>query len=89
LIIRLEKYQTEITRFTEDFEVPFDNNQAERDIRNQKVHGKVTGGFRTNDGAEDYVRTTSVIGTIVKFGRNVVDNVCSAFQGNLLVFEAV
>ena len=70
LLARLEEYHVEITRFSENFEVPFDNNQAERDIRNVKVKQKVSGGFRTEDGADDFAKTSSVIGTVVKFGQS-------------------
>ena len=80
LLIRLEQYRSEITRFTNDFDVPFDNNQAERDIRNIKVNQKVTGGFRTDAGAEDYAKTSSVIGTVVKFGHSVFGSVKGLFD---------
>jgi len=80
LLIRLDEYRTEITRFTNDFNVPFDNNQAERDIRNIKVKQKVSGGFRTDEGAKDYAQTVSVIGTVVKFGQSVVGAVKSLFD---------
>ena len=82
LLARLEEYRAEITRFTEEFEVPFDNNQAERDIRNVKVKQKVSGCFRTEDGADDYARTSSVIGTVVKFGQSVYGTVKGLFKGN-------
>jgi len=80
LLIRLDQYRSEITRFTDDFNVPFDNNQAERDIRNIKVNQKVIGGYRTDDGAEDYAKTASVIGTVVKFGHSVFNSVKGLFD---------
>ncbi|GHV54299.1 hypothetical protein FACS1894216_14050 [Synergistales bacterium] len=86
LLIRLLKYQTEITRFSEDFNVPFDNNRAERDIRNNKVKQKVTGGFRTESGAEDFAKTSSIAGTVVKFGDSVADTVKAIFCGNFTHF---
>jgi transposase len=86
LLVRLEEYQTEITRFSEDFDVPFDNNQAERDFRNDKVKQKVTGGFRTENGAEDFAKTSSAIGTVVKHGNSVVDAVKAIFDGNFTRF---
>ena len=86
LLVRLEEYQTEITRFSEDFDVPFDNNQAERDIRNNKVKQKVTNGFRTESGAEDFAKTSSVIGTVVKFGNSVLGAVKAIFSGNFTRF---
>jgi transposase len=80
ILIRLEAYQTEITRFTHDFEVPFDNNQAERDVRNVKVKTKVSGGFRTQAGAENYAKSASVIGTVIKQGISVVHAVRDLFR---------
>ena len=81
LLIRLREYRTEIIRFTENFDVPFDNNQAERDVRNIKVKQKVSGGFRTTDGALDYADTVSVIGTVVKHGMSVVLSVRNLLDG--------
>ena len=72
LIKRLEEYYTEIILFSIDFDVPFDNNQAERDIRNLKVKQKVSGCFRTEDGAKEYTNTASVIGTAVKCKQSVL-----------------
>jgi transposase len=84
LLIRLKEYRTEINRFTGNFEVPFDNNQAERDVRNVKVKQKVSGSFRTDAGADDYAKTMSVIGTVVKLGQSVVGSVRGLFADNSL-----
>ena len=54
LLDRFVQYRMEITRFADNFDVPFTNNQAERDIRNTKVKVKVAGCFRSVDGAKNF-----------------------------------
>ena len=49
--------------------------------RNIKVKQKVSGCFRTDDGAEEYAKTASVIGTVIKFGQSVVNSVRGFFDG--------
>lgn len=80
LLKRLEKYQIEIIRFMNEFEVPFDNNQAERDIRNVKVKQKVSGCFRSENGAEDFAKTSSVISTAVKLRHSVFSSIHNLFE---------
>ena len=87
LLMRLEEYRTEINRFTDDFDVPFDNNQAERDIRNVKVKQKVSGGFRTDDGADDFAKTSSIIGTAVKLGQSVLGSIHDLLDGRQFSFN--
>lgn len=83
LLIRLEQHREKVCRFTEDFAVPFDNNQAERDIRNVKIKGKVSGGFRTEEGAEDYAKTASFIGTVVKQCGSVLKSISGLLAGKI------
>lgn len=63
LLHRLDKYSASVCLFADDFSVPFDNYQAERDIRMAKVKQKVSGCFRTPDGANDFSKIMTYIGT--------------------------
>ncbi len=54
LLVRLDTQRTDVLRFVTDFNVPFDNNQAERDIRMVKLQQKISGSWRTLEGARNF-----------------------------------
>lgn len=85
LLIRFEEDDREqILYFLKDFKVPATNNQAERDQRNIKMKQKI-GKFRSNNGAEIYVRIRSCINTYKKQGINVYQAFIEAFRGNVII----
>ena len=73
LIIRLRDYRDDVLRFLSDFAVPFTNNQAERDLRMMKVRMKISGTFRTLEGAQVFADIRSVISTARKRGLNILE----------------
>ena len=81
LVERLDNYKAAVCLFIHNFMVPFDNNQAERDIRMIKVKTKVSGCFRSEDGARDYLKIMSYIGTARKQGHNAYDAIRKAISG--------
>jgi transposase len=72
LLARLEHRREDVLRFLDDPSVPFTNNQAEGDVRMMKVKQKISGGFRSKDGAEDFAAIRSVISTARKQGWNIL-----------------
>ena len=82
LITRLLEYKESVCLFVKNLAVPFDNNLAERDIRMIKIKTKVSGCFRTKDGADDFLKIMSYVGTAKKLGINSYEAICNAVAGN-------
>ena len=82
LIGRLDKYKASVCLFIKNFCVPFDNNQAERDIRMVKVKTKVSGCFRCMEGAQEYLTIMSYIKTARKHRINPYEAIRSGLSGN-------
>jgi transposase len=82
LIDRMRGFTTETWRFAADLRVPFDNNQAERDIRMIKLQPKISGGWRTEHGARDWLHVRSYISTTHKHGQHTLTALRDALTGN-------
>ena len=82
LICRLDNYKESVCLFIKNLCVPFDNNQAERDLRMVKVKTKVSGCFRSEEGAQEYLTIMSYIGSARKHGINAFTAIREALNGN-------
>lgn len=82
---RIQRRAADYLRFATDLRVPFDNNQAERDIRMAKIKQKVSGGMRTLAGAQDFAAMRSYLATAAKHGRRPFDALTELTSGNVWI----
>ena len=81
LLERLRDYEDDVLRFMENEAVPFTNNQGERDIRMTKVQQKISGCFRSMEGAKVFCRIRSYLSTCSKNGVGVGEALERLFDG--------
>jgi len=81
LLYRLRRDQDAVLRFLTDLAVPFDNSEAERDLRMMKVEQKVSGGFRTPHGASTFCTLRGYLSTARKQGRETLGVLRDLFAG--------
>ncbi len=81
LLGRLRERRDDTLRFLTDLRVPFDNNQAERDVRMPKVKQKVSGGFRSSEGAAAFATIRSYLSTLRKQSADLFHALVMTFQG--------
>jgi transposase len=87
LLLKLQQYDIETLAFMYDFNIPFDNNLAERDLRMQKLRQKISGCFRGKDGANIFCRIRGYISTAKKNGYTAMEALVKAINGNSLIFQ--
>jgi len=73
LLLRLSTRKGDVLRFLTDSQVPFTNNLAEQAARMMKLKQKISGGFRSEQGARDFAIIRSLLSTAKKQGWNVID----------------
>lgn len=86
LLERLRDFEAETLRFLENAVVPFTNNQGENDIRMTKVHQKISGCFRSTEGAKTFCRIRSYLSTCRKHSISATEALTLLFQGQFPEF---
>ena len=82
LVKRLRQHLGKFLAFAKNQAIPFTNNLAERDIRMVKLKAKISGGFRTQEGARSFARIKGVIATARKQEKNVFQILKNALEIN-------
>lgn len=82
LLLRLQSQQASVLGFMHEFAIPFDNNQAERDIRMMKLKQKISGCFRSEGGAHRFSRIRGYLSTLRKQGQRPLEALVALFSGN-------
>jgi transposase len=80
---RLDVQRDDVVRFATDFRSPWDNNQAERDVRMVKLQQKISGSWRTLAGARGYCAIRSYISTMRKQDHDILDGLRRIFEGQV------
>ena len=81
LLDRLARYEADVLAFLHDWRVPFDNNQAERDLRMMKVQQKISGTFRSEAGAIAFCQLRGYLSTLKKQGHHLLSALERTFAG--------
>lgn len=81
LLERLLLGQDQVLAFLDDLTMPFDNNQAERDLRMLTTQQKISGCFRSDTGAAAFARVRSWLSTLRKQGVALLDALLTLFTG--------
>lgn len=86
LLNRMKKYSHNHLLFLHDFDVLFDNNISERDLRKVKNRQKMSGGFRKDSGHEMYCSILTIIETLKRRKMGILENIRKLFMGTPAIF---
>jgi len=88
-LTRLEDHESSVLAFFHDINIPFSNNLAEQDIRMIKVRLKISGCFRTLNGAKQFARIRGYLSTLRKQKQNILYFVTAAIKGQPFIPKTV
>jgi transposase len=87
MLNRLRDYKTAYMLFINNYDAPFTNNQAERDLRPSKTKQKVSGCFRSWQGLEAFAAISSYFSTLKKSSRNLLASVLYTLQSSPTIMK--